>query len=68
MLVIRVNDDGYKFSFWYIEVLVYYVHSLVYLCRSLLEQQIKLVLNCLESGTVRKVHRNRYSFNFTLSK
>ena len=68
MLVIGVIDDEYKFSFWYIEVLAYYVHSLVYLCRSLLEQQIKLILNCLESETVRKVPRNRYSFNFTLSK
>ena len=29
---------------WYIEVSAYFVYNLVYLCRSLLEQQIELVL------------------------
>ena len=40
----RVIDDECKFSFWYIKVFAYYIHSVVYLCRSLLEKQIKLVL------------------------
>ena len=35
--------DECKFSFWSIEVSAY-VYNLVYLCRSLLEQQIKLAL------------------------
>ena len=39
--------DECKFSFWYSEVSAYYVYNLVYLCRSLLEQQIKLVLNAI---------------------
>ena len=42
LLVISVIDDKYKFSFWYIKIYAYYVYSFVYLCRSLLEQQIKL--------------------------
>ena len=33
-----------KFSFWYIEVSAYYVYNLVYLCCSLLKQQIELFL------------------------
>ena len=44
LLVIRVIYDECKFSFWYTEVSAYQVHNLVYLCRSLLEQQIELVL------------------------
>ena len=44
LLVIRVIDDEYKFSFWYIEVSAYYVYNLVFLCHSLLEQQLGLVL------------------------
>ena len=40
LLDIRVTDDECRFSFWYIEVSAYYVYNLVYLCRSLLEQQI----------------------------
>ena len=31
LLVIRVIDDECKFSFWYIEVLGYYVCNFVYL-------------------------------------
>ena len=42
--MIRVIDDECRLPFWYIEVFAYYVCSLVYLCRSLLEQQIELVL------------------------
>ena len=49
LLVIRVIDDKCKFLFWYIEVSAYYVYSLVYLCRSLLEQQIELVLSFVEN-------------------
>ena len=37
LLVIRVIDDECLFSFWYIEVFPYNVHSLVYLCCPLLE-------------------------------
>ena len=44
MFVIRVIDDECKVSFCYIEVFAYYIYSLLYLCQSLLEQQIKLVL------------------------
>ena len=36
-----------KFSFWHIEVSVWYGLILVYLCPSLLEQQIKLLLTSL---------------------
>ena len=36
--------DGCRFSFWYTEVSAYYVYNIVYLCHSLLEQQIELVL------------------------
>ena len=46
LLLSRVVDDECKFLFWYIEVTVYQVYNLVYshVCRSLLEQQIKLFL------------------------
>ena len=46
-LVITVIDDEYKSSFWHIEVFPYFVYSPAYLCHSLLEQEIKLVLKCL---------------------
>ena len=39
-----VIDDECKFSFYHIEVFAYYICSLVYLCHSLLEQQIKPAL------------------------
>ena len=44
LLVTRVIYDECKISFWCIEVYASYVYNLVYLCRSLLEQQIELVL------------------------
>ena len=44
LLFLRVIDDECKFSYWYNEAYCYYVYSLVYLCHSLLEQQIDLVL------------------------
>ena len=44
LFIVRVIDDKNKFSFWYIEVSACYVYNLVYLCRSLLEQEIELVL------------------------
>ena len=51
VIVIPVIYDGYKFSFWYIEASAYYVHNVVYLCRSLLEQKIELVLICFISNS-----------------
>ena len=41
LLMMNANSH---FSFWYIEVSAYNVYSLVYICRSLLEQEIELVL------------------------
>ena len=47
LLVIKVIYDERKSSFWYIEyiqVSAYYVYNLVYLCPSLLEQQMEMIL------------------------
>ena len=41
--VIRIIYDECNFSFWYTEVSAY-VYNFVYLCRSLLEQHVELVL------------------------
>ena len=42
------DEIKYKFSFRYIEVFAYYAFILVYLCHSLLEQQIELVLTLFD--------------------
>ena len=39
LLVIRGIYDECKISFWFTDVSAYYVYNLVYLCRSLREQQ-----------------------------
>ena len=44
-------DDACKCSFWYTEVSAYYVYNLMYLCRSLFEQEIELVLNIADTAT-----------------
>ena len=41
------------FKFYYLEVFAYYVYDLVYVCRSLLEQQIELVLISFRLFTVK---------------
>ena len=48
LLFIRVIEYECKFSFWYIEVVAFYVFGLVYLRRWLFEQQIELVLKRLQ--------------------
>ena len=62
----RVIDDEFKLSFWYIEVCAYSVHNLVYLCRSSHEQQIKLVLIALLScfSLALCTHRDLNELNF----
>ena len=61
MLVIIVIYDEFKFIFWYSEISAYYVYNLVYLCRSLLEQQIELVLSVLETIITIIILRSRYN-------
>ena len=51
----RVIDNECKFLFWYNELFVYHAYGLVYLCFSLLEQQVKLVLIFQNIGKILEV-------------
>ena len=60
LLVIRVIDNECKLSFWYIAVSTYYVYNPVYLCPSLLEQQIELVLMILKIFLLQKFKESSF--------
>ena len=58
----QTSDDKCKFSFWYIEVSACYVYNLVYSCRSLLEQQIELVLIIIKQHQIKKNVNNLFKW------